>query len=313
MARAVDRFRTGLVEAEAMRVSAAGEAERTETARRAAAHALALAMESEVGEAVANLGRAAAEMRAGVSEAAALGLSARAKAAESTGASNEAAATVQVVASASEEMSASIAEIGDRTGRSAVAARAAAAGMADVEAAMAGLTEAGTQVGAFAAEIRAIASQTNLLALNATIEAARAGPAGRGFAVVASEVKALAQRSASAAEDAQRRIEAMMASVTRSVDTMGRAVGSVRDLDDDIGAIAATIQQQRAATSEISGSVSAAARGAQGLAEAVSAMDGDVARTAEIMARAEALAGVSRQGDDLRAAMDGFVGRLRAA
>ena len=71
----------------------------------------------------------------------------------------------------------------------------------DSHAQVSALSQSSTRVTSIIDVINGLADQTNLLALNAAIEAARAGEAGRGFSVVADEVRSLAQKTVAATTD----------------------------------------------------------------------------------------------------------------
>ncbi|MGC9667747.1 methyl-accepting chemotaxis protein [Planosporangium sp. 12N6] len=207
---------------------------------------------------------------------------------------------VTTVASAADEMTASIEEIARSTASAVAVAADAVTSTEATRAAVGELGAASAEIGQIVKTITSIAEQTNLLALNATIEAARAGDAGKGFAVVASEVKDLAQETARASEDIIGKIDAIQQTTERAGETMNQIIDVVSRISDLQQTIATAVEQQSATTGEINRSVSELAAGSQhitdnivGVAGTASATSGDAGATrraaADLAATATAL------------------------
>src|SRR5581483_9091465 len=183
--------------------------------------------------------------------------------------SNEASANVTSAASASDELSRSIGEISRQLHRTADVVRTAVSEAQATNEEIAGLTIAAEKIGEVVKLIQNIAGQTNLLALNATIEAARAGEAGRGFAVVASEVKSLSVQTAKATEEIISRIQRIQSVTGSAVSAMDGVRTTISKVEQIATTIASAVEEQSAATREISGNAGQAAAGTDEVARNV--------------------------------------------
>ncbi|WP_298165479.1 HAMP domain-containing methyl-accepting chemotaxis protein [Novosphingobium sp.] len=132
--------------------------------------------------------------------------------------------------------------------------------------AMAAIEQSAQEIGQIISVIDGIAFQTNLLALNAGVEAARAGEAGKGFAVVATEVRALAQRSADAAQS-------IKALITASGEQVGAGVELVRESGTRLEAIVRRIGEIGSLTGNIAGSATRQAANLSQINAAMGEMD----------------------------------------
>ena len=155
----------------------------------------------------------------------------------------------------------------------------------------------------FIAVIRELAVQTNLLALNAAIEAARAGHEGRGFAVVAEEVRALADESGRAADDAQRALKGFEEQMHQTTQLMARG-------ETLVGGAEARSAGSREALGRIVEGTAAAAVSASRIAGSAEEQRREVERMRERLARLEAI--VARNRDGLTAVSASVAGQAEA-
>jgi methyl-accepting chemotaxis protein len=156
-----------------------------------------------------------------------------------------------LVASASEELAASVSEISQQVTQASKIATSAVNEAGKSEESVNLLMTAAEKIGDVVEIINSIASQTNLLALNATIEAARAGEAGRGFSVVASEVKALAAQTAKATDEIKTQVAGIQAasqSTAQSIKEIAKVINEVSAINISISG---AIEEQSAATREV--------------------------------------------------------------
>jgi methyl-accepting chemotaxis protein len=220
--------------------------------------------------------------------------------------------SVQALASATEELTASISEISGQVAQSAKMAGKASEDAHRTDTTVQALAEGAQKIGDVVGLISSIAGQTNLLALNATIEAARAGDAGKGFAVVASEVKSLATQTSRATEEITGQIGRIQSATLEAVTAIRQISATISDVSKIATGIASAVEEQGAATAEIARNVSQTSQAVQAVTRTI----GDVSEAAKgTGAEAErvlhAAGDLSTQAAELTTEMNSFVAGIR--
>ena len=286
IARAVDAFRGSVVEKERQRAAeAAAIQERVTTALADGLSALAggdltynldVAFPPEFQKLKDDFNAAVGELRTAMGSIARATANIHGGSGEISQASDDLSRRTEQQAASLEETAAAMTEITATVQNSAIGANEAnklvAATQADAQQsskvvaaaveAMAGIEKSSQQITQIITVIEKIAFQTNLLALNASVEAAHAGEAGRAFAVVANEVRALAQRSADAAQEIGQLISTSSAQVDSGVKLVGdagnaleRIIGSVDEISGLVSQIAMAADQQSSALAQVNTAV----------------------------------------------------------
>jgi methyl-accepting chemotaxis protein len=190
--------------------------------------------------------------------------------ASAASASHQTSSNVQAVASAAEEMNASVEEIAQNMNKSRGAVDTMFGQVELAGQATQRLVSTAQSMSGIIGLIQDIAGQINLLALNATIESARAGEAGKGFAVVASEVKNLAGQTAKATEQIAKEIEGIQLVSKEAVDSLSTIRQSIEMVREYVTNVAGAIEEQSAVMRDISSNMQVASMGVSNVSVSVS-------------------------------------------
>ncbi|NIZ03626.1 HAMP domain-containing methyl-accepting chemotaxis protein [Thalassospira lucentensis] len=224
----------------------------------------------------------------------------------------EATGNVETVAAATEQLSASNAEINRQMAESTRMSGEAATRAQQTNELVLSLSQSADRIGEVIALITDIAEQTNLLALNATIEAARAGDAGKGFAVVAAEVKNLANQTEKATEEISGQISGIQKATGESVSAIGDIGRIIENLNEIATTISAAVEEQGAATDEITRNVRGAADRTRSVSSSINEVASETGKTGELSSQVLSTAqDTSQKVENLRSRINTILDDLR--
>ena len=314
IARTIRVFRNNAIERKKLEDESAGNEVRSAEQRKADQARFVAEFQAAIGGVIDNLMGSSRQFEQVAGRLTETARSTAGLSGQSADASEQASQHVRSAATASDELAASISEIGRQVHESSNIAGDAVKQATATNQRMAELTKAGDRIGDVVKLITSIAEQTNLLALNATIEAARAGDAGRGFAVVAQEVKALAGQTAKATDEISSHIANMQSATQESVDAI-KAIGTTIERISEIAtAISAAVEEQGAATQNIAQSVQAASKWTSEVATNIGHVARDAGETGqasdEMLKSAKTLSGESLH---LKSEVGRFLDGMKAA
>ncbi|MGH9772404.1 MAG: methyl-accepting chemotaxis protein [Candidatus Acidiferrales bacterium] len=233
---------------------------------------------------------------------------------EATQATVDTSSRVRAVALAAEQLAASIQQITSQVEDTKGVVFSVTESARTTDTSVGALANAAKKIGEVVDLIRDIANQTNLLALNATIEAARAGDMGKGFAVVATEVKTLSHQTARSTEDIAEQIGEIQESTARSAEAISSLAAKMEELNSFSAMIAQAVEEQEAATAEISKNIRTAAIGTQKVDTNMELVASSVKATLHSAATVEqGSVNVARQAGLLHEAIKSFLQEVEAA